>query len=313
MKRSLALLLALVMLLALCACGAETAQPATVQEPGGAAAQTAEEETEQTPAPPSPAVADASQMTTVDEVVEEGMVPVYAESLLPGEYPVEVSSSSSMFRIEKALLHVGDDGMSLTMTMSGKSYLYVWLGTALEAATGEEKRRIAYEEDADGAYTFTLPVEVLDAPFLCAAYSKNKELWYDRTLLVRADSLPQEAFAEGFFITAESLGLPDGEYTVPVTLSGGSGRAAVETPAHMTVENGICKATLVWSSRNYDYMKLDGEMLPPVQTEGNSTFLIPVSRFDRPIAVIADTVAMSEPHEISYRLTFDSAGIEAVS
>ena len=43
MKRSLALLLALVMLLALCACGAETAQPATVQEPGGAAAQTAEE------------------------------------------------------------------------------------------------------------------------------------------------------------------------------------------------------------------------------------------------------------------------------
>ena len=56
-------------------------------------------------------VADASQMTTVEDVTEEGMVPVPAESLTDGDYPVEVESSSSMFRIEKAVLHVQDGSM----------------------------------------------------------------------------------------------------------------------------------------------------------------------------------------------------------
>ena len=43
--------------------------------------------------------------------------------------------------------------------------------------------------------------------------------------------------------------------------------------------------------------------------EGNSTFEIPVLYFDRPMTVIADTTAMSEPHEITYTLTFDSASL----
>ena len=180
---------------------------------------------------PSPAVADASQMTTVEDVVEEGMVPVFVESLKDGDWPVEVRSSSSMFRIENAVLHVKDGSMEVTLTMSGKSYLYLYPGTALEAATGEESGRIPFVEDEDGAHTFTVPVEALDAGFACAAFSKNKELWYDRTLLLRVDSLPVEAFREGFFVTAESLGLEDGTYTVEVALAGGSGRARVVSPA----------------------------------------------------------------------------------
>ena len=45
--------------------------------------------------------------------------------------------------------------------------------------------------------------------------------------------------------------------------------------------------------------------------EDNAAFEIPVLFFDRPMPVIADTVAMSEPHEISYTLCFDSASLEA--
>ena len=72
MKRSLSLLLLLVMLMSLTACG-KSAPSAPTEAPA------------QTDAPAeapkaSPAVADASQMTTVEEVVEEGMVPVSAEN-----------------------------------------------------------------------------------------------------------------------------------------------------------------------------------------------------------------------------------------
>ena len=37
--------------------------------------------------------------------------------------------------------------------------------------------------------TYTVPVEALDEGIVCAAYSKNKDQWYARTLLFRYDSL----------------------------------------------------------------------------------------------------------------------------
>ena len=39
-------------------------------------------------------------------------------------------------------------------------------------------------------------------------------------------------------------------------------------------------------------------------------FEIPVTRFDRPMAVKARTVAMSEPHLIDYTLRFASDSLE---
>ena len=259
----------------------------------------------------TPAVADASQMTTVEEVVEEGMVPIDVEDLVDGDYPVEVKSSSSMFRVEHAVLHVKDGSMEVTLTMSGKGYLFVYPGTAQEAAAGEEGDRIPFVEDEDGAHTYTVPVKALDDGVPCAAFSKNKELWYDRTLLLRADSLPAEAFREGFFVTVGSLGLEDGSYRCEVSLAGGSGRAHVETPAILDVLDGIGTARIVWSSKNYDYMKVNGEQILPVPEQETSTFEIPVLCFDRPMAVVADTVAMSEPHEIAYTLLFDSESLES--
>ena len=102
-----------------------------------------------------------------------------------------------------------------------------------------------------------------------------------------------------------------GTYRIAVTLEGGSGRAGVESPAELRCdETGKCWATIVWSSPNFDYMKVDGQRYDPINTEGNSTFEIPVSAFDQPLEVIADTVAMSEPHEVAYTLTFDYASME---
>lgn len=107
-------------------------------------------------------------------------------------------------------------------------------------------------------------------------------------------------------LTKEETGLEfqDGTYQMEVELLGGSGRASVTSPAKVEIKDGKAVATLEWSSPNYDYMVVDGEKYLPVNTEGNSVFQIPVEAFDQDIAVIADTVAMSTPHEIEYTLNF---------
>ena len=102
----------------------------------------------------------------------------------------------------------------------------------------------------------------------------------------------------------------DGTYTASVTLEGGTGRAKVESPATLRCEGGKFYATIVWSSPNFDYMKVDGEKFLQLNTEGNSVFEIPVAAFDQKLDVIADTIAMSEPHEVEYTLTFDSASLQ---
>ena len=123
----------------------------------------------------------------------------------------------------------------------------------------------------------------------------TKGKWYDHTVRV-TNAVPK---------TEEAAETPaDGEYTCNVTLEGGSGRATVESPAALTVADGKMTATIVWSSPNYDYMIVDGEKYLPTNTEGNSTFEIPVSALSAPLSVTADTVAMSTPHEIEYTLTF---------
>ena len=107
------------------------------------------------------------------------------------------------------------------------------------------------------------------------------------------------------------MNLADGEYTVEVTMEGGSGRASIQSPTELTIENGQAQAEIVWSSSHYDYMMVDGDKYLPVNTEGNSTFEIPVSVFDEPMTVIGDTTAMSVPHE-EYTLTFASESVASV-
>ena len=150
-------------------------------------------------------VADASQMTAVQDVAAEGMEPVYAEALYDGVYEAAVDSSSSMFRIERCALRVEDGKLTAALTMSSESYGYLFPGTAEEAAAAAKS---AYLTPGEDGRTFTLPIPALDAGVSCAAWSRSKELWYDRTLVFRSDSLPLAAFRD--VKTAESLGLADG-------------------------------------------------------------------------------------------------------
>ena len=256
-------------------------------------------------------VAGSGDMAPGVELDTEGLTPVYGTDLKDGVYEIDVDSSSSMFKIVSCTLTVENGEMTAVMTMGGTGYLYVCMGTGEEAAAASEDAYIPFAEDENGAHTYTVPVEALNSGVACAAFSKNKEMWYDRTLVFRADALPMDAYADGFLTTAESLGLADGSYTEEVTLSGGSGKAGVESPALLTVADGAATATIVWSSSNYDYMKVDGVQYDMVNAEGNSTFVIPVAAFDFSLSVLADTIAMSTPHEIEYALYFDSATLQA--
>lgn len=280
-------------------CGAQEAETAAE------AAETAAQETDRAK------VASADEMAPVEDVVDEDMVPIYGVDVKDGVYSAKVDSSSSMFKIESCELTVKDGEMTAVMTMGGTGYLYLYMGTGEEAADAAETEYIPFEEDEDGAHTFTVPVEALDMGIDCAAFSKKKEQWYDRTLVFRSDSLPQDAFAESMITTVEDLGLEDGVYLVEASVEGGSGKAKIDSPAEMTVTDGKAVATIVWSSPFYDYMIVGGEKLEPVNAEGeNSTFEVPVAGFDFKLAAIADTIAMSTPHEIEYTITFDSAAIE---
>ena len=66
--------------------------------------------------------------------------------------------------------------------------------------------------------------------------------------------------------------------------------------------SGAVRTTIICS--------IGDEKHEPVNEDGNSAFEIPVDGFDYPMEVVADTVAMSTPHEIEYTLQFDSASIK---
>ncbi|MFR3766664.1 MAG: hypothetical protein ACLTWG_02530 [Blautia sp.] len=244
-------------------------------------------------------------------------------ALEDGVYTAEFETDSNMFHVNEAndgkgTLTVEDGKMTIHVSLVSKSIVNLFVGTAedaqkegaeiLEPTTDEVTYSDGYKEEVFG---FDIPVPALDEEFDCALLGK-KGKWYDHKVSV-SDPVPaseagkQEA-AEGN--TVEDLKLEDGNYTAEVVLEGGSGRASVESPAKLEIKDGKVTAELIWSSPNYDYMIVDGEKYEMTNTEGNSTFEIPVAAFDTVLEVKADTVAMSEPHEIDYTLQFDSESIE---
>lgn len=122
---------------------------------------------------------------------------------------------------------------------------------------------------------------------------------------------PAAAWADVESLEAASVDLEDGAYTVGVELSGGTGRAAITSPAELIVKEGLAYARIEWSSSHYDYMIVGSQKYLPVKEEGNSVFEIPILVFNKEMPVIADTTAMSVPHEIEYQLIFHEDEIKS--
>lgn len=232
-----------------------------------------------------------------------------APALADGVYQASFSTDSSMFHANEAcdgkgVLTVQNGQMSIYVTLAGKGIVNLFPGTAEDAQKpGAEwlqptLETVHYSDGTtDEANAFLIPVPYLDEEFDVALVGK-KGTWYDHKVSV-SDPQPMDECAQ-----AEPP--MDGEYTIHVALEGGSGRASVQSPAELTVQNGQMTVKIVWSSKNYDLMVVDGTEYTPTYENDLSVFEIPLSDFNTSIAVQAETTAMSQPHMIDYTLTFSS-------
>ena len=257
-------------------------------------------------------VAGSDDMTDVIDIVPQDAVPVYASSLVDGEYEIDLSVSSAMFKVEKCFLTVSEGEMTARLCMKSKAYSHMYPGSAEDAAALGLDSTVALEESEDGVLSFTLPVEALDAGYECAAYSARKQLWYPRMIVFHADTLPLEAWNPEELVTAASLGLEDGQYTCGVVLEG-EGRAKLNSPAVLTVKDGACEAHITFSTSKIDYVLVGGEKYEPVSTEGGAALDVPAADFDKKLTIICDSTAILPAVEVRYTMTFDSATLEKES
>lgn len=230
-----------------------------------------------------------------------------------GIYTAEFDTDNSMFRVNEAndgkgILTVKDGEMTIHVSLGSKNIVNLFAGMAEDAQRdGAELLEpttdtVTYSDGiSEEVYGFDIPVPVLDDEFDVALIGK-KGKWYDHKVSV---SNPEKIKSK----TLADLALEDGDYTIGVTLTGGSGKSTIDSPALFKVEGDEAIAQIAWSSPNYDYMLVDGEKYTPVNEDGNSVFEIPVTVFDAEMEVTADTIAMSTPHEIDYTLRFDAASI----
>lgn len=123
--------------------------------------------------------------------------PVYADKINAGTYSIEVTSSSSMFKIVDCQLKVSDGTMTAVMTLSGTGYEKLFMGTGEEAESATDDSCIYFVENPEGKYTYTIPVEALDKDIDCAAWSIKKQKWYDRTIVFESETLPDGAIKGG--------------------------------------------------------------------------------------------------------------------
>lgn len=246
----------------------------------------------------------------ISESDEEAGQNQESAALPDGIYTAEFKTDSTMFHVNetcegRGTLTVVDGAMTIHITLGSKNIINLYSGLAEDAAKeGAELLvptvdTVTYSDGmTDEVYGFDVPVPALETEFDLALIG-TKGTWYDHKVSVSDPVLLEEDEQ-----TKDEASLEDGTYSMEITFEGGSGRAEILSPVSLIVADGKATAAVQWNSPNYDYMIVDGEKYLPVNTEGDSVFEIPVLKFDEPIGVIGDTVAMSTPHEIEYTLTF---------
>lgn len=294
-------------------------------------------------------VAAGSDVASSQQVGKYGMTPLTADYVRDGTYDISVDSSSKFFRIKEAKLTVKDGKMKAVIMIDSTSYKFLYMGSAERAAKASESRYIKADVKNGRSY-YTVPVSALNQPLNCAAFSSNTKKWYGRQILFDATTLPSGALtislpdynkiqkAVDAYDNGDGTGstdstgdpskvtgekqlseplyssLDNGEYSIEVSMTGGSGRASISSPAYLYVRKHHFYSKITWSSSHYDYMIVGGKKYLNESKKGeNSTFTIPVTAIDEPMIVKADTTALGDPVEIEYHLTFYEDSIGSVN
>ena len=181
-------------------------------------------------------------------------------ALPDGVYTAEFDTDSGMFHANEACngmgtLTVENGQMTFHVSLASKKIVNLYVGMAADAEANKADwllpttDTVTYSDGtSEEVYGYDIPVAAVDQDFQLALLG-TKGKWYDHTVSIRNAQPKAEEAAET---------PADGEYSVNVTLEGGSGRATVESPAALTVADGKMTAVILWSSPNYDYRIVNG-------------------------------------------------------
>ena len=174
----------------------------------------------------SSAASSAAASSVAAPASSESAAASSALSLADGIYTADFETDSSMFHANEACndmgtLTVEDGTMTFHVSLASTHIVNLYLGMAADAADHEADwlqpttDTVTYSDGtSEEVYGFDVPVEALDTDFQLAILG-TKGKWYDHTVSIR-NAQPK---------TEEAAETPaDGEYSVNVTLEGGSGR-----------------------------------------------------------------------------------------
>ena len=255
-------------------------------------------------------IAPATEETSLEESTEEASEEqtqaqteeVKQAPIEDGTYLASFDTDGSMFHVNEAwdgkgILTVKDGEMTIHIVMPSKNTVNLFYGLAEDAKkdgavlidpTNEE---VTYDDGtSEEVYAFDVPVPVLNEEYDLALIGK-KQVWYDHKVKV-SNPEPYDGETESAKADDAKADANDEGLTAEVTLTGGSGKATVTSPAKIKEEDGKIIATIEWSSPHYDYMIVDGVKYMPVNTEGNSVFEIPIPGYNEDFTVIADTMVL---------------------
>lgn len=231
-----------------------------------------------------------------------------------GYYTIGVSSSASMFRVVRCVLHAQDGALDAELTLSGQGYGYLYLGTAEEAAAAPRESWVPYGEDEEGRHTFALSIPALDEELAVAAYSIKYDKWYDRTLVFQSATMiacdpPAKEEEAG---PAAAVVPPDGVYAIEARTDSALLRFSA---CVLTVEEGRMSALLTAQKNSFEYLYAglakdaradEAGWIPAAADEqGAYTYALEVSALDTALPVA--TYSAGKRLWYDRTLTLDSA------
>ena len=218
----------------------------------------------------------------------------FSDAAAPG-----VTTNAPMFKVVGATLYSDKDGKMVgTITLSGKSYDKLFLGTKTEAEAAGDDGMITYH-DNNGLYEYACPfaVSALDKVITISSHSTGSDKWFERQITFNSSKL----LAAATDAVDNSTALPDGTYTPEnFTATGGTGKVTITCP-QVIVENGKAFADVTFSSKKYVYVKANNQLFNGTVNTSGVTYRIPVD-LNEDVKILALTTGMSMAHEIAYTL-----------
>lgn len=207
-----------------------------------------------------------------------------------GTYSGRIKGNGPFSGKIKSRITVDQHNITVSFKLKDHSVSQIYFGNSYKAADDQANAISGSEGE------FTVPVEGLNYKYDMAVYKKGK--WQDCKVRFIPSGIHRKDLVTG--------DIQNGKYTGKITLTGGSGRAHIKSPAVITAKDGRLTAKIIWSSEYYQYIQIGSLKFKKLNKKGNSRMNIPVVP-DTDIHIQGLTTAMSTPHLIDYTIRLDKS------